>query len=53
MSYTREPDLQDFIEWLQKDPNSNDFYEEKILPVILELEMDDYFGTEGFDKRFG
>lgn len=52
--YTREPSYKDFQEWSHTDEcNFKLFYEEFILPLILDLEMDDYFGTEGFDKRFG
>ena len=32
--------------------DAQDMFEEYILPLIEELEQDDYFGTEGFDKRF-
>ena len=27
-------------------------FEEEILPILEELEEDDYFGTEGFNRRF-
>jgi hypothetical protein len=52
--YTREPNLQDFKEWMEKDRESaQEFFDDIILPNILDLEANDYFGTEGFDKRFG
>lgn len=52
--YTRSPSYKDFQEWSHKDEHSfMEFYEEFILPLILDLEQEDYFGTEGFDKRFG
>lgn len=51
--YLRNPDYKDFLEWVGKNPEQfKDFYDEVILDAILELEQDDYFGTEGFDKRF-
>lgn len=52
--YTKEPNLDDFKKWMEKDPEqAQDFFEYFILPEILTLEQDDYFGTEGFDKRYG
>lgn len=52
--YTREPDHEDFLDWAHRHKyfDYKEFYEEFVLPVILDLEKDDYFGTEGFDKRF-
>lgn len=54
-NYTRKPNLDDFMNWLEdnKEGQAKTFYEDVILPAILDLESDDYFGTEGFDKRFG
>lgn len=51
--YTRDPNLKDFINWLQTNPQAKEFYKEEILPLIETLEGEDYFGTEGFDKRGG
>ena len=52
--YTRDPTLEDFLEWCKNDKDTaEEFFRDCILPDILELEGDDYFGTEGFDKRFG
>jgi hypothetical protein len=52
--YKREPKLKDFINWLEQSPSdSKEFYEDCVLPLILDLESEDYFGTEGFDRRFG
>ncbi len=51
--YTRDPSPEDFLEWAAKNKGAfEEFYNEEILPLILDLEQDDYFGTEGFDKRF-
>ena len=51
--YTRNPSAKDFLEWANKHFDEfESFYDEIILEQILELEQDDYFGTEGFDKRF-
>lgn len=51
--YTRLPNTDDFLRWVQENPEDyKKFYKEHILPIILQLEPDEYFGTEGFDKRF-
>ena len=51
--YTRDPSPEDFLEWAIKNKNMfEEFYNDEILPLVLDLEQDDYFGTEGFDKRF-
>ena len=51
--YTQDPSAEDFLEWAKTNANAfEEFYNEEILPIILDLEQDDYFGTEGFDKRF-
>ena len=53
MTYTRKPNKDDFLRWAQENPKDYEaFYNDEILPIILDLEQDDYFGTEGFDKRF-
>ena len=42
-----------FLEWAKKRAEEfNDFFHDELLDLILTLEQDDYFGTEGFDKRF-
>jgi len=52
--YTREPTFKEFIEWCKDNEElAERFFEDHIIFGILELEQDDYFGTEGFDKRFG
>ena len=51
--YIRDPDHKDFLEWAKKDPEIwEEFYRDYILEILLDLEQEDYFGTEGFDKRF-
>lgn len=51
--YVQDPSAEDFLEWAKTDKNAfEEFYANEILPLILDLEQDDYFGTEGFDKRF-
>lgn len=51
--YIKDPTPEDFLEWANKNKDSfEEFYQEEILNLILDLEQDDYFGTEGFDKRF-
>ena len=42
-----------FLKWAKNNPQDFEelFYDE-MLDTILNLEQDDYFGTEGFDKRF-
>lgn len=51
--YIRDPSPEDFLEWAANNKNMfEEFYNKEILPLILDLEQDDYFGTEGFDKRF-
>lgn len=52
-NYTKDPNKDDFLHWAKENPTDYYyFYDEYILPLILDLEQDDYFGTEGFDKRF-
>ena len=52
--YRKNPTLEDFKEWCETNKElAQEFYDYYILPRILDLEQDDYFGTEGFDKRFG
>lgn len=52
--YVKEPTLEDFLYWCRNNWDlAEEFYDDCILPSILELEQDDYFGTEGFNKRFG
>ena len=54
MSYIREPDHKDFLKWAEKYPDEyKEFFYDEILDRLLDAEQDDYFGTEGFDKRFG
>lgn len=51
--YVKDPDFEDFKAWLLKEPKlARSFYHDFILDTILELEEDDYFGTEGFDKWY-
>lgn len=47
-------DVEDFREWAMtaEDEDLEDFIED-IKDIILDLEQDDYFGTEGLNKRFG
>ena len=54
MGYTKEPNHKDFLEWIKKEPDTYEmFFYDCILDCILREEQCDYFGTEGFDKRFG
>lgn len=42
-----------FLNWANDDiETAQEVFEEVIYDIILDLEEDDYFGTEGFDKRF-
>lgn len=42
-----------FLEWAKERPQDfEEFFCDELLELILTLEQDDYFGTEGFDKRF-
>ena len=42
-----------FLEWAKERPQDfEEFFHDELLDLILSLEMDDYFGTEGFGKRF-
>lgn len=51
--YIKDPTPEDFLEWANKNKEVFvDFYEDQLIHIILDLEQDDYFGTEGFDKRF-
>lgn len=51
--YRKDPTADDFLEWAANNKEAFImFYYDEILHLILELEQDDYFGTEGFDKRF-
>jgi len=46
-----EPDA--FLRWANNNEEEfNDFFEDYLVAIIEELEQDDYFGTEGFNKRF-
>lgn len=50
--YMKNPSAQDFLIWAQENKKDfEEFYNDEILPLLLDLEQDDYFGTEGFDKR--
>jgi len=54
MSYIREPNHEDFLQWAKKNPKEyGEFFYDEVLDRILKAETEDYFGTEGFDKRFG
>lgn len=51
--YMRNPNPEDFLIWAKENKEDfEEFYNDEILPLIHDLEQDDYFGTEGFDKRF-
>ena len=42
-----------FLKWSKNNPrNFEELFYDELLDTILILEQDDYFGTEGFDKRF-
>ena len=42
-----------FLKWAKNNPQDfEEFFHNELLDLILSLEQDDYFGTEGFDKRF-
>jgi hypothetical protein len=49
-----EIDANDVLEWFKNaDENDvEDFLQCGLLELILELEQDDFFGTEGINKRF-
>lgn len=50
--YMKNPTFEDFLSWCKNNPQAKEFYEEFILDIILDLEGDDYFGIEGFNKRY-
>lgn len=42
-----------FLNWAKDRPQDfENFFNDEIKDLIEYLEQDDYFGTEGFDKRF-
>ena len=42
-----------FLNWAKDRPEDfEEFFYNELQDFILLLEQDDYFGTEGFDKRF-
>lgn len=43
-----------FREWVEdaSDEEIQEFLDEGLESLIIELESDDFFGTEGFNKRF-
>lgn len=57
--WVRDIAAKDFKRWLLEDfiPTADESDWEGLFeilePTILEMEEADYFGTEGFDKRFG
>lgn len=51
--YISDPTPEDFLEWALKNKNLfSEFYVSHILPELLDAEAEDFFGTEGFDKRY-
>lgn len=44
-----------FDDWIKNssEDEADYFFSDEICPLIEELEGDDYFGTEGFMKRYG
>lgn len=48
----KDPTAEDFLEWAINNKEAFiEFYEDGILDLLLDYEQNDYFGTEGFDKR--
>lgn len=46
-------DPNEFLKWAFKNEEEfNDMFEDEIAAIIEEYEERDYFGTEGFNKRF-
>ena len=44
---------EDFLSWAKDNPEAfKKLYKEELSELIYDLEADDYFGTEGFNKRF-
>ena len=42
-----------FLKWAKNNQrNFEELFYDELLDTILILEQDDYFGTEGFEKRF-
>lgn len=42
-----------FLAWANKNPQDwEEFFNNELRDLVYMLEQDDYFGTEGFDKRF-
>ncbi len=51
--YINKPQPEDFLRWVEENKEFfTAFYWDYIFDLIVDLEQDDYFGTEGFDKRF-
>lgn len=52
--YTREPTPDEFLNWVQNNKEDWEvFYYDFMLESLHEAEVEDFFGTEGFDKRYG
>lgn len=44
---------EDFLVWANENPQDwKRFYDDEISDHVFMLEQEDYFGTEGFNKRF-
>lgn len=53
MRYKNKIDIEDFREWVEgSDDYDLELFIDAIKETILELESDDFFGTEGINKRF-
>lgn len=53
MRNRNEIDVYDFREWVRNAPIENlEYFISLIEREILDLEEDDFFGTEGLNKRF-
>jgi hypothetical protein len=53
--WVRDITPRDFLEWANKHKEEfEDFWHQsEMLELVEEAESEDFFGTEGFDKRFG
>lgn len=52
--YLRSPTAKEFLDWAKKNPEDWEmFFADYVLDRVFQAEAEDFFGTEGFDKRYG
>jgi len=53
-NYTRDPTAEEFLTWIKENPEDWEmFYTDYVIDRVYQAEAEDFFGTEGFDKRYG